>query len=68
MNFISVYLLLILCVQKYIKTNEKARVIFKFRNKPEYIRVGERLLFRDGKSKGVGEVTKIFPFEPDIER
>ncbi|XP_076463579.1 GTP-binding protein 2-like [Babylonia areolata] len=51
--------------RNHIKTNEKARVTFKFKFKPEYIRVGARLLFRDGKTKGVGEVTHI---EPHIER
>ncbi|XP_025103681.1 GTP-binding protein 2-like isoform X1 [Pomacea canaliculata] len=46
-----------------LRTNEKARVIFEFKYKPEYIRVGARLLFREGKSKGVGEVLQIFPYE-----
>ncbi|KAL8615644.1 GTP binding protein [Nucella lapillus] len=54
--------------RNHIKTNEKARVIFRFKFKPEYIRVGARLLFRDGRTKGVGEVTQIFPFEPHIGR
>lgn len=52
--------------RNHIKTNEKARVTFKFKFKPEYIRVGARLLFRDGRSKGVGEVTQIFPLETHI--
>lgn len=49
--------------QSSLRTNEKARVIFEFKYKPEYIRVGARLLFREGKSKGVGEVLQIFPYE-----
>ncbi|KAK3803793.1 hypothetical protein RRG08_026028 [Elysia crispata] len=47
----------------HIKTNEKARVTFTFKFKPEHIRVGSRLLFRDGRSKGMGEVTQIKPYE-----
>lgn len=43
-----------------IQTNEKAIVMFKFINRPEYIRVGSRLLFREGRTKGMGEVTKVF--------
>ena len=58
----------LLHLQNHIKTNEKARVTFKFKFKPEYIRVGARLLFRDGKSKGVGEVTQVSQFQPHIER
>ncbi|KAL8612833.1 hypothetical protein ACOMHN_038088 [Nucella lapillus] len=52
--------------KSYIKTNEKARVVFAFKFKPEYLRVGARLLFRDGKSKGVGEVSHVFPFDAHI--
>jgi GTPase len=51
----------------HIKTNEKARVTFTFKFKPEHIRVGSRLLFRDGRSKGMGMVTKITSYE-DINR
>ncbi|KAH9489526.1 GTP binding protein [Bulinus truncatus] len=50
----------------HIKTNEKASVIFKFKYRPEHIRVGARLLFREGRSKGMGEVTKIIPHDEDI--
>ena len=42
-----------------IRTNEKASVTFRFRNRPEYIRNGTRLLFREGKTKGMGEVTRV---------
>lgn len=58
---------LMLFLQNHIKTNEKARVTFVFKFKPEYIRVGARLLFRDGKSKGVGEVIQIFAFQPQLQ-
>lgn len=54
--------------RSHIKTNEKARVVFQFKFKPEYIRAGARLLFRDGKTKGVGEVTQIFPLDMDVDR
>ncbi|XP_005099040.1 GTP-binding protein 2 [Aplysia californica] len=51
----------------HIRTNEKAKVTFEFKFKPEHLRVGSRLLFRDGKSKGMGEVTKIIPYD-DVYR
>lgn len=45
----------------FIQTNQRASVLFKFKNHPEHVRVGQRLLFRDGESKGIGEITQIFP-------
>ncbi|KAL3875207.1 hypothetical protein ACJMK2_038132 [Sinanodonta woodiana] len=51
--------------KKKIKTNEKAQVIFRFVKHPEYIREGTRLLFRQGSTKGVGEVIRINPVEDE---
>jgi GTPase len=48
--------------QPNIQTNQKAHVVFRFIKQPEFIRIGARLLFREGRSKGMGEVTKILPF------
>ena len=42
-----------------IKTNDAALVSFKFIRNPEYLTLGSRLLFRDGRTKGIGNVTKI---------
>lgn len=46
-----------------LRTNQKTVVTFKFINRPEYVRTGTRLLFREGKTKGMGEVTKIIPYD-----
>ena len=48
--------------KRSLHTNEKAVVTFRFINKPEFIRTGARLLFREGKTKGMGEVTKIIAY------
>ncbi|GAB1607488.1 GTP-binding protein 2-like [Argonauta hians] len=45
-----------------IKTNEKATVTFHLIKQPEYIRIGAQLLFREGQTKGMGEVLKVYPF------
>jgi GTPase len=42
-----------------IKSNDTASVVFRFRH-PEYVKVGQRLLFRDGRTKGIGRVTQVF--------
>lgn len=43
----------------FLRTGDKATVVFRFMFKPEYIKVGERLIFREGRTKGLGVVTKI---------
>ncbi|ESO96458.1 hypothetical protein LOTGIDRAFT_159869 [Lottia gigantea] len=48
--------------QANIKTNQKARVMFKLIKQPEFIRVGSRLIFRQGRTKGMGEVLKTIPY------
>lgn len=44
-----------------IETNEQASVLFRFMCHPEYVIPGQRILFREGKNKGVGIVTQVFP-------
>ncbi|KAF7268512.1 GTP-binding protein 2 isoform X2 [Rhynchophorus ferrugineus] len=52
-----------ICSSKCIHTNERDSVLFKFKNHPEYVTVGQRLLFRDGAAKGIGEITQVFPLK-----
>ena len=40
---------------------DRARVTLEFTQVPEHIRLGERLIFREGRSKGMGVVTKLLP-------
>lgn len=42
-----------------LRTGDKAKVKFRFMFRPEYIKVGERLIFREGRTKGLGIVTDI---------
>lgn len=42
-----------------IRTNDAALVSFRFIRNPEYLTLGSRLLFREGRTKGIGNVTKI---------
>lgn len=51
-----------ICVpQEELRTGEKAVVCFKFIKHPEYLKVGAKLLFREGATKGIGQVTKLQP-------
>uniref|UniRef100_A0A672SDX9 GTP-binding protein 2-like n=1 Tax=Sinocyclocheilus grahami TaxID=75366 RepID=A0A672SDX9_SINGR len=40
-----------------LRTGERAVVCFRFLKHPEYLRVGAKLLFREGVTKGIGHVT-----------
>ena len=45
-----------------MKANEKSSVIFRFMRHPEYVRTGDRILFREAlHTKGVGRITQVFP-------
>lgn len=36
-------------------------VLFKFIKHPEYLKVGAKVLFREGLTKGIGHVTMLQP-------
>ena len=42
-----------------LRPGSRAKVRFEFAQRPEYIRPGMRMLFRDGRVRGVGIVTSI---------
>uniref|UniRef100_A0A8D3BGB7 Tr-type G domain-containing protein n=1 Tax=Scophthalmus maximus TaxID=52904 RepID=A0A8D3BGB7_SCOMX len=44
-----------------LRTGEKAVVLFKFIKHPEYLKVGAKVLFRQGVTKGIGHITKLQP-------
>ncbi|XP_033101158.1 GTP-binding protein 2-like [Anneissia japonica] len=46
-----------------LKTNEKATVRLHFIKHPEYLRVGSRLFLREGRTKGMGQVTRVIPYQ-----
>ena len=43
----------------FVRTGDRTLVHFQFLYHPEYLRVGETILFREGRTKGVGRVTKL---------
>uniref|UniRef100_A0A3Q3MTS0 GTP binding protein 2b n=1 Tax=Mastacembelus armatus TaxID=205130 RepID=A0A3Q3MTS0_9TELE len=42
-----------------LRTGERAVVRFRFIKHPEYLRLGAKLLFREGVTKGIGHVTRL---------
>ncbi|KAJ3386863.1 GTP-binding protein 1 [Entophlyctis sp. JEL0112] len=44
-----------------LRTGDRALVQFRFMRNPEFLKVGGRLLFREGRTKGVGKVVRLGP-------
>jgi len=42
-----------------LRSGSRAKVRFEFAQRPEYIRAGMRMLFRDGAIRGVGIITGV---------
>jgi len=42
-----------------LRTGDRATVAFEFISHPEYVKEGMKLLFREGKTKGLGVITKL---------
>ena len=40
---------------------EKGCVRFRFQCHPEFLHLNARVLFREGRTKGIGEITHLFP-------
>jgi hypothetical protein len=47
----------------YIRTGDRATVVFRFVQRPEFLNVGDRILFREGRTKGLG-IVKALGYDP----
>ncbi len=45
--------------KEYLKAGETGKVKFTFKYSPHYLEEGDRFIFREGKTKGIGTVTKV---------
>ncbi len=45
----------------FLATGDRAKVTFEFEYRPEHIEVNQRIIFREGRTKGIGIVTEIYP-------
>jgi len=43
-----------------MRTGDKGFIKFRFMYRPEYLKVGTTILFREGRTKGLGVVSKTF--------
>lgn len=51
-------------LQEELRTGERAVVRFRFIKHPEYLRLGAKLLFREGVTKGIGHIARLLPTPP----
>ncbi|ODM93113.1 GTP-binding protein 1 [Orchesella cincta] len=49
-----------------LRTGDKAVVHFRFIKNPEYLNLNQRLVFREGRTKAVGNVSKVIPMVPTL--
>lgn len=42
-----------------LRTGDKASVHFRFIKTPEYLHCDQKLVFREGRTKAVGTITKV---------
>ncbi|KAI8925645.1 P-loop containing nucleoside triphosphate hydrolase protein [Entophlyctis helioformis] len=49
--------------KRVLRTGDRAVVRFRFLQRPEYLKVGGRLLFREGRTKGLGKVVRLVSAE-----
>uniref|UniRef100_A0A1I7ZAY0 Tr-type G domain-containing protein n=1 Tax=Steinernema glaseri TaxID=37863 RepID=A0A1I7ZAY0_9BILA len=49
-----------------LRTGDRGIATFKFIRQPEYLRVGTKMVFREGRTKAVGTIVKIFPHQSAI--
>ncbi|KND90803.1 GTP-binding protein 1 [Tolypocladium ophioglossoides CBS 100239] len=49
--------------RELIRTGDRATVAFRFVQRPEYLAPGDRLLFREGRTKGLG-IVKAVGYDP----
>jgi hypothetical protein len=46
---------------EHLRTGDRANVLFRFIKSPEYLRLGMKLVFREGRTKAIGSVSKLIP-------
>ncbi|XJO76128.1 hypothetical protein BDV3_006698 [Batrachochytrium dendrobatidis] len=49
--------------KQILRTGDRAVVRFRFMQYPEYLKLGAKLLFREGRTKGIGKVLRVITNE-----
>lgn len=46
---------------EHLRTGDRAIVRFRFIKSPEYLRLGMKLVFREGRTKAIGSISQVIP-------
>ena len=49
---------------EHLRTGDRATVRFRFIKSPEYLRLGMKLVFREGRTKAIGSISRLIPHVP----
>ena len=52
--------------KEFLRAGDTGSIIFRFMKKPEYMHVRDIILFREGRTRGKGKITKIFPIDLNL--
>ena len=49
--------------QNFLRLGDKGLIKFRFQSYPEMLKEGSNLIFREGKTIGIGHVAKVYPLK-----
>ena len=50
--------------KEHLRTGDKATCIFRFIKTPEFLHNNARMVFREGRTKAIGNITRTIPYVP----
>lgn len=53
---------------EFLRSNDKGSIHFRFLYHPEYMKKDSTILLREGRTKILGIVTKVYPMKKDDEK
>lgn len=53
--------------KELLRTGDKGLVLFRFINSPEYLHMGANILFREGRTRGLGQVTRLIYEQKEVK-
>lgn len=54
--------------KELLRTGDKGLIHFRFINSPEYIHLGANILFREGRTRGLGQITSLIEETKDKDK
>eukprot|EP00002_Diphylleia_rotans_P015379 TRINITY_DN2987_c0_g1_i10.p2 TRINITY_DN2987_c0_g1~~TRINITY_DN2987_c0_g1_i10.p2 ORF type:complete len:206 (-),score=35.32 TRINITY_DN2987_c0_g1_i10:308-925(-) len=52
---------IVLMDKELLRTGDRSLARFRFKHQPEFVCVGDRIIFRDGGTKGIGRIVELHP-------